>query len=468
MEQNEKSRIAANNNISRRNFVGKTALGIAGTAISAGTALPLSAASYKRIAGANERINIGFLGCGGRGNGHKNMVKMSEKDKNLGVVAVCDIWKINREKGAARCKKLFGNDVAQFKYSEDMLNMPGLDAVMIATGDFQHAKILVEVVNAGKDCYCEKPMAQDVEEAKLARDTVVASKQVVQMGSQWVSDPIQNKIRDIVRSGKLGQITKIEQVWNDNNHRWHDPNDPDVKAIREEDTDWKRWLLGKPYVPFDPWKYFEFRIFRDYSGGITSQWMSHAIGLVHFYTDTAIPDSMVANGGIFGWPDIRQNPDTFQALATYDDAKFLYSYTSNYANKFGDYTCIRGKDGTLFAHGGEGSPRWFYIPEHQGLPAGFDFYEGFKAAVKSGKAEMITVEEGYNNELPPVGVSDDSKYHIDNWVDCIRERNFKTNGHIHTGFWHSIGQIMATRAYREGKKLYWDRRNEEIVDHKPA
>ena len=128
---------------------------------------------------------------------------------------------------------------------------------------------------------------------------------------------------------------------------------PDVAAIREEDTDWQRWLLGKPDRPFNPWTYFEFRIFKDFSGGITSQWMSHAIGLVHFYTDTAIPDSMVAHGGIFGWPDIRENPDTFQALASYDDAKFLHSYSSSYANKFGDYSCIRGKDGTLFAHGGE-------------------------------------------------------------------------------------------------------------------
>lgn len=336
------------------------------------------------------------------------MVNMSVKDKNLGVVAVCDIWKNNKVKAAARCKKLFGNDVAQFTYSEDMLEMKDLDAVMIATGDFQHAKILAEVVHAGKDCYCEKPMAESVEEAKLARNTVLASKQVVQMGSQWVSDPVQLKVREIVRSGKLGQITKIEQVWNDNDHRWHVPNDPDVLSIREEDTDWNRWLHGKPYEPYDPWKYFEFRIFRNYSGGITSQWMSHGIGLVHFYTDTAIPDSMVANGGIFGWPDIRQNPDTLQALATYDDAKFLYSYTPNYANKFGDYTCIRGKDATLFAQGGEGSPRWFFIPEYQDLPGGFDFYLGIKDAVESGKAEMITSPE-YENKLPPTRISDDSK-----------------------------------------------------------
>lgn len=444
----------------RRDFIRKGVLGTAGAAMGA---MGFSAKSYARIVGSNDRIHIGFLGCGGRSRGHQRMVKGSVKDKNLAVVAVCDIWKLNREKAAANCKKLFDADVKQFKYSEELLKMPELDAVMIATGDFQHAKILAEVVKAGKDCYCEKPMAEDIADAKLARSAVLGSQQVVQMGSQWVSDPMQIKVREIVRSGKLGQITKIEQVWNDNDHRWHVPDDPDVAAIREEDTDWNRWLLGKPYVPFDPWKYFEFRIFRDYSGGITSQWMSHAVGLVHFYTDTAIPDSMVANGGIFGWPDIRQNPDTFQALATYDDAKFLYSYTSNYANKFGDYTCIRGKDATLFAHGGEGSARWFLVPEHQDLEGGFDFYEGMKALVKSGKAEIVTTEE-YGMKLGPVSQSDDSKYHLDNWIDCMRNRSQVPNGHIHTGFWHSIAQIMATQAYRQGKKLYWDRRKEEIVE----
>ncbi len=453
-------------NLTRRNFIGKTTTAIAGTAL-ASSPVVFSAASYNRIKGANDRINIGFLGCGARGSGHQNMVKMSAKDKNLGVVAVCDIWKINREKAAIACRTNFGNEVKQFKYSEDFLAMTELDAVMIATGDHQHAKLLAEVVKAGKDCYCEKPMATDVDEAKFARKAVLESNQVVQMGSQWVSDPMHIKIRDIIRSGKLGQITKIEQVWNDNGPRWHVPDDPDVAAIREEDTDWKRWLLGKPYVPFDPWKYFEFRIFRDYSGGITSQWMSHGAGLVHFYTDTTIPDSVVAHGGIFGWPDIRQNPDTFQALASYNEKKFLYSYTSNYANKFGDYTCIRGKEGTLFAHGGEGSPRWFFIPEHQDLPGGFDFYEGMKEALLTKKAEIVTTPE-YDMKMGPVSLSDDSKYHLDNWIDCMRDRSRTPNGNIHTGFWHSVAAIMATRAYREGKKLYWDRVKEEISDNPVA
>ncbi len=433
----------------------------------AGLSAAMSARSYGKIIGANDRINIGFLGTGARSYGHRRMVKGSFEDKNLNVTAVCDIWKINREKAAADCKDKFGATVKQFKYSEDMLAAKNMDAVMIATGDHQHAKILVEVVKAGKDCYCEKPMAQDIEEAKLARDIVSDSKQVVQMGSQWVSEPIHIKIREIVRSGRLGQITKIEQCWNDNNHRWHDPSDPDVAAIKEVDTDWERWLLGKPYEPFDPWKYFEFRIFKAYSGGITSQWMSHGIGLVHFYTDTEIPDTMVANGGIFGWPDIRENPDTFQALATYEEKNFLYSYASSYANKFGDHTTIRGKEGTLYAHAGESGPRWFFIPENLNLPAGFDFYKGLEDAVKSGVAELITVPE-FNGELPPTVMSDDSKPHLDNWIDCMRDRNPETNGHILTGYWHSIGIIMATRAYREGKKLYWDRDKDEISETRPT
>lgn len=441
-------------NIDRRSFLGTTATaGVVATSLA-------TAKSYGRVRGANDRVNIGFVGCGARGAGHRRMVKMSADEKNLGVVAVCDIWANNREKAAQDCKEKFGAEVKQFKYLNEMLAMPDLDAVMIATGDHQHGRLLAAVVEAGRDCYVEKPMALDVEEAKMAREAVLKSKQVVQNGSQWLSDPYHIKVRDIIRSGRLGEVTKIEQSWNDNNHRWHEPGDPDVAALREEDTDWNVWLLEKPYRPFDPRAYFEFRIFRDFSGGITSQWMSHGIGLVHFFTDTAIPDTMVANGGIFGWPDIRQNPDTFQALATYEDANFLYSFSASYANRFGDHTCIRGKEATLYSQGGEGSPRWFLIPE---VPRdGRHFYGGFEEAVKKGDAELVTIEG--NDQLPPTGQSDDSKSHLENWIDCIRDRNPMTAGHVHTGFWHSVGAAMATQAYREGRKLYWDRQKEEIVD----
>ncbi len=440
--------------MSRRHFLEKSGVALAATAVS------MTAKSYARVLGANDRINIGLLGCGSRSRGHRRMVKMSEKDMNLRISAVCDIWKVNRQRAADDVKQKFGYVPKMFKYSEDMLAMPDLDAVMIATGDHQHAKLLAQVVQAGKDCYCEKPMANTLEEAKLARDAVLNSDQVVQMGSQWVSDPYQHRVREIIRSGKLGQITKIEQVWNYNGPRWHNPNDPDIKMIREEDTDWVRWLLGRPYIPFDPQVYFEFRIYREFSGGITDQWMSHAIGLVNFYMDTDFPTSMVANGGIFAWHDTRQNPDTFQALATYDDKQFLYSYSTCFGNGYGSYTRIMGKEGTLVAQGGEGSPRWFFFREGKDS---FDPNLGLsKEALRKG--ELITLP-GHEGEIPPTHQSDDSKYHLDNWITHIRSRDKWTNGHIYTGYWHSVGIIMATRAYREGKKLYWDREKEEIVEN---
>jgi len=129
----------AKKEFSRRGFISKTAAGVVGVTVLSNSS-SMSAASYNRIIGSNDRINIGFLGCGARSNGHQSMVKTSAKDKNLAVVAVCDIWKLNKEKAVANCRKLFGTDVKQFKYSEEMLKMPELDAVMIGTGDFQHAK----------------------------------------------------------------------------------------------------------------------------------------------------------------------------------------------------------------------------------------------------------------------------------------------------------------------------------------
>ena len=123
-----------------------------------------------------------------QGSGHRQMLKQSaQTDPNFDLRSVCDLWSVNRERAADDAQRLFGMRPKTFKYSEEMLADPQLDAVMIATGDFQHARILAEVVRAGKDCYCEKPMANTLEDAKLARDTVAKSDRVVQMGSQWLS-----------------------------------------------------------------------------------------------------------------------------------------------------------------------------------------------------------------------------------------------------------------------------------------
>jgi len=440
--------------VSRRNF-------LAGSLVSA--ALPFTARSYSRIIGANDRIQIGEIGCGHRARGHRRMLKLSSAtDPKFDLRSVCDLWTVNRERAAADTQKLFGTRPKTFKYSEELLADHELDAVMIGTGDHQHARILAEVVRAGKDCYCEKPMANTLDDAKLARDTVRSSKQIVQMGSQWLSDPYQHRVREIVRSGKLGKIVSISQSWNFNGPRWDVPNSPDIAGIREQDTDWNRWLLGRKARHFDPRMYFEFRIYKDFSGGITDQWYSHGCGLVHFYLDTFIPDNTVSNGGIFAWHDVRENPDTFQCLSTFADKQVLYDYGTTFGSRFGDHSMIRGTHGTLYSPGGEGSPQWWFIPETK---SGWDSNVIFD--LKTGKAERELVTIPGHSEAPPVDQDDDLKYHTDNWFECMRNRK-TPNGNIDTGFAHAVAVVMATRSYREGKRMYWDRKNEQILDHPPT
>jgi predicted dehydrogenase len=441
------------NNLSRRAFV----------AAGAATVLPFTAKSYDRVVGANDRIQIGHIGCGHRYGGHREMLKKSAAtDPKFDVRSVCDLWTTNRERAAAATQKMFGTKPKMFKYSEELLADKDLDAVMLATGDHQHARILAEIVRAGKDCYCEKPMANTLEDAKLARDTVKSSGRVVQMGSQWLSDPYQQRVREIVRSGKLGKIVSISQSWNFNGPRWDVPRNPDIAALREQDTDWNRWLLGRKARPFDPRVYFEFRIFKEFSWGITDQWYSHGSGLAHFYLDTFIPDNTVSNGGIFAWHDVRENPDTFQCVSTFGEKQVMYSYETTFGSAYGDHTIIRGTHGTLYSPGGEGSPQWWFLAETKsgwGTNVVFDLHTG------KAKPELVTIAG--ETEPPPVDQDDNLKYHTDDWFRCMRNRK-QPNGNIDTGFAHAVAVVMATRSYREGKKMHWDRKNEAILDHSPA
>jgi predicted dehydrogenase len=288
---------------------------------------------------------------------------------------------------------------------------------------------------------------------------VVASKQVVQMGSQWLSCPYQHRVRDIVRTGRLGKIVSISQSWNFNGPRWHVPKSANVAAIREQDTDWNRWLLGRNWRPFDPRVYFEFRIFKDFSGGITDQWYSHGSGLAHFYLDTFIPDDMVANGGIFAWHDVRENPDTFQCVSTFAEKEVLYTFSTTFGSSYGNHTIIRGTHGTLYSPGGEGSPQWWFIAE---VRSAWESNVVFDLHSAKARRELVTIPG--HPEVPPVEQDDNLKSHTDNWLQCMRSRKTTTNGNIETGFAHAVAVVMATRSYREGKKLYWDRKGEQILE----
>jgi len=354
--------------------------------------------------------------------------------------------------------------------------------VMIATGDFQHAKLCAEVVQAGKDCYVEKPFANVLSEAKATRDIVKASKQVVQMGSQHRSEPYQLAVRDLVRSGRIGKVVHIEQEWNVNEERWRfTPWDTGISQerlqdrdmewktwmaqpsqLREEDTDWNRWLLGKPHRPFDPHVYLEFRLYKDYSSGIFDQWMSHGSDLVHLWTDESYPESVVANGGVFTWTDGRENPDTCVAAVTYPKG-FLYTYKTIFGNSFRSFSRIMGRDGTIANYGGEGASLFTISKE-----GGRDEYSGSvdtkSVPIVCPAADGEQVMSVPGAEPPDTrGPGDDSVVHIMNWLKAIQSRS-EPNANVDHGFSHSIVIIMAAQSYWSGKKLYWDPAREEIVD----
>ena len=428
--------------INRRSFLNQSAAALAGTAL-----------SYRRIQGANERISLGHIGIGSRGSELAWIVSQLKDNKNVEMTAVCDLWKVNRERAAAKASAAYGRPPRSLHYCEDLLALKDVDAVLISTPDFAHSPMLKLAAEAGKDAYCEKPMGTELAEAQAARDAVLARSLIVQIGTQHRSEPYQIATRDLIRAGALGQVTKYEIVWNYHGPRWR--GRPEVKQLRAEDTDWHHWLMGKPDRPFDPQLYFEFRLYHEFSGGITSQWMSHAIDLVHFFLDDNFPRSVMAHGGVFAWPDGRENPDTFQALLEYPTG-FLVSYSTSFGNDCDSFTRIMGKKATLINIGGEGSQRWKLV-EEKGTFEDNPFVH---------RAETYVTLPGNsgNNKLAPPFISDNDLSHMTNWLDCLRSRQ-QPNATVRNGFAHAAAVIMATRAYREGRKLYWDAATETIADH---
>ena len=436
------------------------------TFLQAGAAA-ISAISYSRIIGSNDRISLGHVGMGQRGRELASVVADLRHDHNVELTAVCDLWKVNREQAARTAQHVYDRAPRSFQYLEDVLALKDVDAVIISTADFQHAPMLKQAAEAGKDVYVEKPMANNLEEAKAARDAVRCRNLVVQVGTQHRSEPYQIAAKECIARGALGDISKVEIVWNYHGPRWR--GRPEVAEIREQDTDWKKWLLSKPYRPFDPRAYFEFRLYRDFSSGIADQWMSHGMDLVNHFLEDPFPKSVMAMGGVFAWRDGRENPDTFQALLQYPKG-FMVSYATSFGNDSDSFTRIMGSKATLVNIGGEGSQRWKLVEEkgnHEDNP----FVHRSEKLLTPRVAELRSMPWSERLLTEAVGktygglpfISDANPSHMRNWLGCLRSRK-QPNATVEHGFSHSVAVIMAARAQREGKKLYWDAGAEQIVD----
>jgi predicted dehydrogenase len=448
--------MALNQN-NRREFLKSSSAALAATAVAGVT--PWSAKSYAAIVGANDRVRVGIIGCGDRmKEGDLPAFQQSAKDMNFQIVAVSDIWSRRREEGAAFIEKLCGNPVDQVRNNDELYARKDVDAVIIATADFQHAYHGTEAVNAGRDAYVEKPTAHTMADARMFRAAVHKSGKIVQVGTQRRSTPAYIKAAEYIKSGAFGDIVMVEMTWNVNQPgRWRRPDV--VPLLKQEDTDWKRYSLGRSMGEFDARKYLEFRLFWPFSSGIPDQWLVHQIDTVHWFTGLPHPRSCVANGGIYLWKDGRTNWDTMTAVFDYgplDDLTkgFQVQYTSRFTNSAG------GVKELYYSNGGMIDMDKQTVTPTGGLTARSASEMKMQPNLLTGFSLMDKVEK----------VETDANTHGDpqtaanmrNWMECVRSRK-TPNASIEAGYSHSIALCMNVAAIQTGQKVTFDEKTQQVM-----
>jgi predicted dehydrogenase len=441
--------------VSRRKFIKQSAIAAAGTYM--GT-MGVSAKSYANIIGANDRVRVGVVGFSDRFKATLLPCFLNHnKELNFDMVAVSDIWNLRRQQGVDYIKSKVGHDVQACRNNEELYNIKDLDAVIVSTADFQHALHAIEAVKAKCDVYCEKPFAETMEDNRAAFKAIKASKQIIQIGSQRRSGNNYKSAADFVKSGKFGDITMVELTWNVNQPgRWRRPDL--VAKLKQEDTDWKRFLLNRPYEEFDPRKYLEYRLFWPYSSGMPGQWMSHQIDTVNWFSGLQHPRSVVANGGVYQWKDGRRNWDTMTAVFDYGDPDSTDGFQVTFGSRM--HNGEERPSEIYYSNGGELNLITNTVSSRGGL-------EEKHASAMNMKPNLLpTINLAAN--APKVvasantGADDLTSAHMRNWMECIRSRK-ETNAPVEAGYNHSIATIMTNAAARTGSKATFDDKTQEVM-----
>jgi predicted dehydrogenase len=431
--------------VNRRDFM-KSAAGVGGTLGIAGKALGAKAskAASGRVLGANDRINVGVIGVGGRGSYlAKTFAAIGDRDNSCKLVAVCDVWERRKRENAEKHK------CDGYLDFHEVIARPDVDAVVIATPDHWHAKIALEALDAGKDVYLEKPMTHTIEEAKQLAATVRETKRVLQVGSQTTTADQWWKAKKAIADGMIGQMLMSQGSYHRNSveGEWNWEIDPKAgpNGKGEDYIDWKTWLGPAPKRAFDPDRYFRFRKYWDYSGGIATDLFYHVVAPLNIcWSEPQFPYRVMASGGIYVFKD-REVPDTFNLLADYEKGHSLV-LSSSMANSRHIPGLIRGHEGTIIMvdHGkfeGE-TDHITVIPEKKVISAAY--------------------KEKFGDSEITIPVEDKPEWaHMKNFLDCMRTRE-KPHLDVETGFRAQVAISMAVQSYREGRVLYWDEKNLKV------
>lgn len=273
-------------------------------------------------AAPSDRITVGFIGAGARA--HELMAAV-QQNEGTQITAVTDAYKGRIERAVDRTK------AKAYENHRVILADKSVDTVIVATPDHLHKSIILEALAAGKDVYTEKPLTYRSSEGLEIIKAAQSAKRIVQVGSQGVSGDIQRKAKDLIRSGKLGKITMIRAAYNRNtaSGAWIYPIPPDAGP---KTVNWEMFLGSAPRRPFSLERFFRWRCYEDYAGGIATDLFVHLCTTIHYLMDAKIPASVMAMGQLYRWKESREVPDTINALLEYPEG-FAVNLSSSFNNQ---------------------------------------------------------------------------------------------------------------------------------------
>jgi predicted dehydrogenase len=389
----------------RRTFI------TAASGLALGTRLPSAAAQ-----GANDRIRIGVIGTGGRARGLMNGLK---KLPGNALTAVCDVY----EPRLLQAYEIAGPDALKVSDYRRILDNREIDAVVIGSPDHWHKTMTLDAIAAGKDVYVEKPVSHTIAEGVALVKAVEASKQIVQTGTQQRSWEHFVLGKQLIDSGKLGQITFVQTYW------YQHATAGSYAPVSMDKLDWKQWLGPAPDQPFRPERFYQWRHFWDFGGGCLTDLMTHWIDVVHWYMNVEAPLSAVTTGHNYNIK-LWEAPDTVNTTLEFPK-NFMAAYLGTYVSRVDDGGLeFRGERGTLKV---DRARLAFYRDD-----------AAYAAGSLTPEPEILVRSSG-----------DGTLTHLQNWLDCVRSRK-TPNANIRVAHEAARTSHIANAALKAGRKVRWN------------
>jgi predicted dehydrogenase len=434
-------------NVTRRDFIKRST---AGAAAATAAASVLSAASYGRVLGANQRVRIGFIGTGGRCQAHIGVVlKMIAEGRNVDAVAVCDVYNRNRDNSADKIKQATGRDPLRTGDWRDVVNHPEIDVVCICTPDHWHARQTIDALRAGKHVYCEKPMTHTIQEAL---DVVQAWKDtgnIMQVGVQSTSDGRWRAAHEFIRTGNIGKVIQgqTEYYRNSGMGQWRYYGLS--RDMTPQNIDWKMFLGTEwglaPDMPFDRAKFAQWRCYWPFGSGLYTDLFVHQLTRTLVAAGLRFPRRVVGGGGIFLEYDGRDVPDTATVVADYDEGVQIF-VTATMCCDYKIEQCIRGHHGTVvFTNSTDG---FDFIPE---------------------RPQVTRLRDVQRKHVSAYKPKDETYAHWENFLEAVDKRDQQhCNNPPDLGAAAIVTITMGAESYRQGKVFEWDAAAQRVVESGPA